>query len=67
MDNTLIKKDFEFIGIERFDREICSTPREVYRNKIKKLVEASAFTYMVKLKEGLTKLSESKYDKLGNI
>ena len=62
---TLIKKDFEFIGIERNDQEISSTPREVYRKKIKKLVEASAFTYMMNIKEGLTKLSETKYDKLG--
>ena len=30
---TLIKKYFEFVGIEMNDQDISSTPREVYRNK----------------------------------
>ena len=46
------------------EHDISSTPREVYRKKIKKLVEGSAFTYMMTIKEGLTKLSELKYQKL---
>ena len=39
--------------------------REVYRKKIMKLVEASAFSFMNNQKEGMTKLSGIQYDKLG--
>ena len=39
----LLKKDFLFIGIEMNEEEIKITHREVYRKKISKLVEASAF------------------------
>ena len=36
----------------------------IERNYQKKLVEASASTYMMTIKQGLTKLSELKYQKL---
>ena len=47
------------------EEDIKNTHREVYRKKIRKLVEASALSYMNSQKEGMTILSGLQYKKLG--
>ena len=60
----LLKKDFEFIGEEIDERKIASIPKSEYKVRIKKLVENAAFKFMIKLKNGLSKIKDINYDTL---
>ena len=60
----ILKKDFEFIGIELNETDIINTPKSEYRIKIKKLVEKAAFDFMIKEKNGLSKIKNIKYESL---
>jgi hypothetical protein len=60
----LVRNDFKFIGIEIIESEIRGIPKNVYKAKINKLIEKAAFEYMIKIKEGLTKLNKVKYNSL---
>ena len=60
----LIKQDFKFIGEELNEQDIASTPKKICKVKIKKLVETAAFEYMIKVKNGLSKTVDIKYDTL---
>ena len=56
---SLLKKDFEFIGIELNEIDIARTPKSEYKIKNKlKLVEKAAFNYMIKEKNGLSKIQD---------
>ena len=60
----LLQKDFEFIGVEMNERDIRSTPKSEYRIRIRKLVEKAAFDYMIKEKNGLSKIRDIKHESL---
>ena len=60
----LLKQDFKLIGVEIDEKYIASTPKNEYKIKIKKLVEKAAFEYMIKVKNGLSKIVHIKYDTL---
>ena len=55
----LLKEDFEFIECEINEEEIISTPKGVYKNKIKSLVNKAAYKYFLNLKGTHSKLDET--------
>ena len=59
----LLKEDFTFIEYELNEEEIISTPKGIYKNKIKKLVNKAAYKYFLNLKETHSKLDEIVYSK----
>ena len=40
----LLKKDFQFIGVDMDEEEIIATPKSVYKAKIKKVADKSCFS-----------------------
>ena len=58
----LLKKDFMFIGVEMDEQDIIATPKNIYKEKIKKLVTKAAFQEYLRQKEGKKKLDEKKYE-----
>ena len=61
---SLLQKDLEFIGVELDDKEIASTSKSEYKQKIKNLVIKAAFDYMRKEQKGLAKIKDIRYDSL---
>ena len=57
----LIKEDFEFINCDINEEEIASTPKSIYKTKIKNLVNKAAFNYFLNIKETHSKLDETLY------
>ena len=60
----LLKKDFEFIGIEINEDDIRLTPKNAYKKKIKQLVQKAAFNYFMNLKSKHSKLNNLSYKNL---
>ena len=57
----LIRKDFEFIGIELKEDEIQAATKVEYKKKIKELIYKSAFKEYMKEKANKSKLNDLKY------
>ena len=59
----LLKGDFQFIGQDINENEICSTPKSEYKIKIKSLINKAAFKYFQSVKETHSKLNDITYKK----
>ena len=59
----LLKGDFQFIGQDINENEICSTPKSEYKIKIKSLINKAAFKYFLSVKETHSKLNDITYKK----
>ena len=57
----LLKSDFDFIKKEIDENEIASTPKSLYKKKIKKLIDQSVFEYLINQKRSHTKLNDVTY------
>ena len=58
-----MKSDFIFIEKDLNEIEIMSTPKNVYKNQIKSLINKAAFKYFLSVKETHTKLNNVTYKK----
>ena len=58
----LIKQDFAFMGIDMNEDEMKKTPKEIYRKKIKTLVNKAAFQELLEEKKKLSKIKNINYD-----
>ena len=58
----LLKRDFKFIGLEMDEKDIAMTPKNEYKIKINKLFKQAAFEFMIKLKNGLSKIENVIYE-----
>jgi hypothetical protein len=59
----LLKSDFIFIEKDLNENEIMSTPKNVYKNQMKSLINKAAFKYFLSVKENHTKLNNVTYKK----
>jgi hypothetical protein len=57
----LLKSDFDFIKKEMDENEIASTPKSLYKEKIKKLIDKSVFEYFINQKRSHKKLNDVTY------
>ena len=58
---TLVKGDFEAIGVEINEAQIASTSPQDFKKFIKEKVRNSAFMYLEEIKSGHSKVRENKY------
>jgi hypothetical protein len=58
----LVRDDFKFMNIDMDDIQIRNYPKEVYRQKIKKLIRKAAFKEMIEKKNSLSKIKDIKYE-----
>ena len=58
----LVREDFKFMNIDMDDNQIRNYPKEVYRQKIKKLIRKAAFKEMIEKKNSLSKIKDIKYE-----
>ena len=58
---TLVKGDFESIGVPLNEEQIASTSPQVFKKFIKEKVKKSAFMYLEEIKSGHSKVRENKY------
>ena len=57
----LVREDFKFMNIDMDENQIRNYPKEVYRQKIKKLIRKAAFKEMIEKKNSLSKIKDIKY------
>ena len=59
--NFFCNEDLKFLGVDINEQEIISTPKEIYKKKIRNLMNKAVFKYFMNLKEGHTKLQGVEY------
>ena len=60
----LLEADFKFLEIELNEDEICHTPKNIYKVKIKDLISKAAFKHFLTIKETHSKLNDLSYSEL---